>query len=222
MNPIANGFEIRNFRVQRPDFFLEADDFGIDLHESVGLQAPSGFGKTTFVRALLGFVPFEGDVFLQGMELRRLPVHRRKIGVLFQDQSLFTHLNALENVMSGLLLQGRNKLEAQKIAQDALAQFGLQDRMFASPGELSGGERQRVAFLRATVWEPQMLILDEPFQGLDESLRQQLRQAVEQILAERPIPMIWIDHQSEFSGLQLRGEVHHDESGVEHRVFKRR
>ncbi|MBS1958701.1 MAG: ATP-binding cassette domain-containing protein [Bdellovibrionales bacterium] len=216
----GTGLEFKNFKVQRPSFTVEVQDFKSDLHEAIELQAPSGFGKTSVIRAILGLDPHSGEVKLQGVRLLLLPVHKRKIGMVFQDQVLFTHMNALENAMSGLLLQGRSEEESEKLALEGLEKFGIRDRAFARVGELSGGERQRVAILRATLWKPNLLILDEPFQGLDQLNRQLIKDYMAQFLAEHPIPMIWVDHQADFEGLHLVGEQRFDELRQnERRVF---
>jgi ABC-type Fe3+/spermidine/putrescine transport system ATPase subunit len=217
---MSQGLSFSDFKIRRGTFQIQVQDFKIGQKERVGLRAPSGFGKTSVVRAVLGLDSHEGEVRLDGQSLTAVPVHRRKIGVVFQDQVLFTHMNAIENAMSGLLLQGWKRAEAEKTAKRGLEFFEIADRALARVGELSGGERQRVALLRATLWAPKLLILDEPFQGLDERSRQLVFDYLSQIMVESPVPMIWIDHQAEFSGLQLIGEQQHDQSGIEQRIFK--
>lgn len=217
--------EFRGFRIVRPRYTIETDDFSAVAGQAVEFRAPSGFGKTSVLRALLGLDPHEGKILLGDRELSALPVHRRRIGMVFQDQALFTHQNALENAMSGMLLQGFSKRDAERRATGGLERFDLRDRAFARVGELSGGERQRVAILRATLWKPSLLVLDEPFQGLDAKNRELIHRYVTQFIAEHPVPMIWIDHQAKFEGLHLVGErsqndrQHEDGSSTERRRF---
>ena len=100
------GLQFKDFRIARERYTIEVEDFQTDLHEAVELQAPSGFGKTSVVRAVLGLEAHAGDLHVQGIHFNLVPVHKRRTGVVFQDQVLFTHQNAVENAMSGLLLQG--------------------------------------------------------------------------------------------------------------------
>lgn len=207
MSSKATGIEFRDFKIVRSRYTIEVQNLMTDLHQAIELRAPSGFGKTSVLRAILGLDRHEGEVFLQGKQLSLIPVHKRKIGMVFQDQVLFTHQNALENVTAGLLLQGTSKSEAEKLALEGMEKFSIRDRAYARVGELSGGERQRVAILRATLWKPSLLILDEPFQGLDKANRKMIRDYIEQFMADHRIPMIWIDHQAGFEGLHLLGEA---------------
>jgi ABC-type sugar transport system ATPase subunit len=215
----------QDFRIVRKEYVIEVENFIANPGQAIELQAPSGFGKTSVLRALLGLEAHEGRIQLGDRVLSSLPVHRRRIGMVFQDQALFTHQNALENAMSGMLLQGFSRRDAERRAIGGLERFEIRDRAYARVGELSGGERQRVAILRATLWKPSLLVLDEPFQGLDQKNRELISQAVTQFIAEHPVPMIWIDHQAKFEGLHLVGKrsqhdrPHKDGTPAEQRRF---
>jgi ABC-type Fe3+/spermidine/putrescine transport system ATPase subunit len=188
--------KLQGLKIKRENWSLEVPDLSISSDEVLILDAPSGFGKTTVVKALLGIEPCQGQIILGSTRLDLLPVHERKIGVVFQDQALFTHLSALENVMSGLRLQGLPQAESQVRAESALGRLGLADRKRARVTELSGGERQRVAILRALIWKPRLWILDEPLQGLDDQARAQVIAYLTEWRVENRVPVLWVDHQS--------------------------
>lgn len=167
---------------------LRRGEFELDVHlrvapgETAALLGPNGAGKSTIVAALAGLLPLDGgQVSLAGRVLDDpdagvfvAPEHRR-IGVVFQDQILFRHLSALDNVAFGLRAIGMRRAEARERAQAWLDAMDLGDLGHRRPRSLSGGQRQRVALARALACEPELLVADEPLGSLDVSARNRLR-----------------------------------------------
>ncbi len=209
--------EFKSFLIEFPDFRLELPSLELRRNDWVSVQAPSGFGKTTLLRAIAGLDPAKGQLSIDGKRIDGFPVHERNIGFVFQDHLLFSHLNALENVMVGLKLRGVNEDESLLKATELMNKLDLEGRIHAPIQELSGGERQRVALLRALIWVPQILLLDEPFKGLDETTQRQMSDFIRQFVAEHGIPVLCVSHQNEGNQAwatvslvgQLLGEKHH-------------
>lgn len=170
-------------------FTLEVE-LAVDAGETVAILGPNGCGKTTLLHALAGLVPLEtGRVTLDGAILEdagtgvRLPVEQRPVAVVFQEQLLFPHLSALDNVAFGLRCHGRPRAEARRIAGDWLARMGLAEHAHARPAALSGGQGQRVALARALAVAPRLLLLDEPLAAVDVQGRAHLRRDLRRHLA---------------------------------------
>jgi molybdate transport system ATP-binding protein len=159
-------------------------DVGLDGQpgETVVLLGPNGAGKTTLLRVLAGLHPLDlGHIAVDGQVLDDpvrgawTPVDRRPIGFVFQDQALFPHLSALENVAFGLRARGVRRQDARRRAQAWLERVDMAEHAAARPRALSGGQAQRVALARALVPEPRVLLLDEPLSALDASTRVDMR-----------------------------------------------
>jgi cell division transport system ATP-binding protein len=155
---------------------LRAVDLAVERGELVFLTGPSGAGKTTLLRILLAQErPTGGEIVVNGRDLRtlpsrKIPEHRRDIGVVFQDFKLVARKTALDNVAYVLNLAGLSRAEQRRRAHAALQGVGLGHRLTAYPAALSGGEQQRVAIARAIVREPELLLADEPTGNLDPEL----------------------------------------------------
>ncbi len=161
------------------------------------LLGSSGAGKSTLLRLFAGLEPADaGEIRLGNDILTRpgwtLPAERRRIGLIFQDFALFPHLTALRNVTFGLAPQMRG--EAETIASGWLARLGLSERAQAYPHELSGGEQQRVAIARALAPQPAAILMDEPFSGLDPSLRGPVRDLALDAVRSAGIPALMVTH----------------------------
>jgi molybdate transport system ATP-binding protein len=141
----------------------------------VAVIGPNGAGKTTLVHALAGLVPARGSAVLAGTDLLRQSVHERRVGLVFQDQVLFPHLTALDNVAFGPRARGASRADARAAARGWLARLGVADLADRKPRQLSGGQAQRVALARALVTDPALLLLDEPMSGLDVGVAAELR-----------------------------------------------
>ena len=170
--PSSAGLVARLRVEERLDVALSAEP-----GEVMAVIGPNGAGKTTLLRALAGLVPSEGSIELAGDSWThplRL-IRERNLGFVFQDQSLFPHLSALDNVGFGLRARGTARREAHRVAHDWLTRLGVGELGHRRPRELSGGQAQRVAIARALAPEPALLLLDEPFAGLDVGVAAGLR-----------------------------------------------
>jgi putative spermidine/putrescine transport system ATP-binding protein len=206
-----SGLNVERLLIQFPEYTIAADSFKVSRGEFFEIKGPSGFGKTTFLRALMGFqkVEMQSSIVLNERAIHLLPPHSRGLGVVFQDQLLFPHLSAWENATFGIRLRERLTPETTRRAEGAFHALGLFDRRFALVTELSGGERQRVALLRATLFGPECLLLDEPFKGLDEMTLAQVVHYLNAWVKARPVPVVWVSHHSAkvFSGGSIIGKA---------------
>lgn len=160
------------------------------------LMGPSGCGKSSLLAAVCGTLDeglvFDGEVVLNGRRIQSLPPQRRHVGILFQDDLLFTHMNVLENLL--FALPKGPHTERAACARQALADVEMAGFEGADPATLSGGQRSRVALARALLARPQALLLDEPFSRLDTGLRQRMRTLVFDLVAQRGIPALLVTH----------------------------
>src|SRR5260370_3637984 len=145
----------------------------------VTLLGPSGSGKTTILQMIGGFVqPTAGRIFFGGADMTALPPNKRPCNTIFQDLGLFPHMTVAENVAYGLKVRRVNAATRRKRTSDMLGIVALEGLERRRIHQLSAGQRQRVALARALVLEPAVLLLDEPLTGLDERLRQQMRDEI--------------------------------------------
>ncbi|MFZ9627916.1 MAG: ABC transporter ATP-binding protein [Ilumatobacteraceae bacterium] len=151
--------------------------------EVVALLGPSGSGKSTLLTVIAGLlVPDRGTVHLDGRDLSQVPPHRRGIGMVFQDQQLFPHLDVSANVSFGLRMQRRSRAEVDGRVAEMLHLVDLDGFAGRSVGALSGGEATRVALARALAPAPSVMLLDEPLTGLDRDLHDRLADDLRAIL----------------------------------------
>ena len=181
---------------------LALDGVSIDISPSevLCLLGPSGCGKSTLLRVAAGIErPSSGRILLDGQEVAGpdnfVPPEKRGIGLMFQDFALFPHLSLLDNVAFGL--KSLTRTEAKREARAALERVGLAHYAGEYPHILSGGEQQRVALARAIAPRPSVLLMDEPFSGLDSRLREQMREETLAILHETRATAIVVTHDAE-------------------------
>ncbi|NLW50610.1 MAG: LPS export ABC transporter ATP-binding protein [Candidatus Brocadiaceae bacterium] len=145
--------------------------FNVDDGESVGMLGPNGAGKTTAFRMCIGLVrPAGGTVFFQGTDVTRLPMYRRaRLGMsyLAQEPSLFQNMSVAENLLAVMEMQGRGAAERRTKTDEMLEEFGLEHLCDQPAYSLSGGERRRLEIARALCGDPKIILLDEPFTGVD-------------------------------------------------------
>jgi len=166
--------------------------------EFLTLLGPSGCGKTTTLRCIAGFVrPDAGCVLIGGRNVTDVPPHRRNIGMVFQSYALFPHKTVLGNVAYGLRIRGISKTEAAKRAEAALELVRLEGLGGRKIRELSGGQQQRVSLARALVYEPSVLLLDEPLSNLDAKLRVEMRVEVRNLQKRSGLTMVYVTHDQE-------------------------
>jgi iron(III) transport system ATP-binding protein len=187
---------------RRYDEVLALDRVSLDIapSEVLCLLGPSGCGKSTLLRVAAGVErPSSGRVLLDGQEVAGpdnfVPPEKRGIGLMFQDFALFPHLSLLDNVAFGL--KSLTRSEAKREARAALERVGLAHYAGEYPHILSGGEQQRVALARAIAPRPSVLLMDEPFSGLDQRLREQMREETLAILHETRATAIVVTHDAE-------------------------
>lgn len=171
----------------------------VSLHiragEMVALLGPSGCGKTTTLRMIAGLVQqSSGDIKIGGRSVTNIPVHRRNIGMLFQNYALFPHVSVAQNLAFGLEMRRVSKAEIAARVAEALALVQLERFADRLPGALSGGQQQRVALARALVIEPSILLLDEPLGALDKSLREDMQVELRQLQQRLGITTVMVTH----------------------------
>ena len=168
--------------------------FTAEPGEVLAVIGPNGAGKSTLLHALAGLVDVEGHALVDGTDLLRLPVRERRVGLVFQGQLLFPHLSALDNVAFGLRARGEKRVAAEAVARDWLERFGIAELAHRKPRQLSGGQAQRVAIARALATDPDVLLLDEPFTGLDVSVQMALRIELGRHLRDFPGIALLVTH----------------------------
>jgi putative spermidine/putrescine transport system ATP-binding protein len=202
-------------------------DLDIDAGEFLTLLGPSGSGKTTLLMVLAGFVtPDSGAICLGENVITSLPPHQRDIGIVFQSYALFPHMNVGENIGYPLKLRRVTHPEIKRRVGKALELVrlpGFEDRSIAS---LSGGQRQRVAIARAIVFQPRILLMDEPLSALDKPLREAMQLELRRLHAELGLTTVYVTHdQKEALTLSDRIAVLHEgrlaEVGDPQRLYDR-
>jgi spermidine/putrescine transport system ATP-binding protein len=181
-----------------PATVLDRISASFEAGRFTSLLGPSGSGKTTLLRIVAGFVvPDEGELRIGPEEVTRVPVWKRRIGMVFQSYALFPHMTVLQNVMFGLNRRGVRGPSAAKEAREALEMVRLSGFESRSPKQLSGGQQQRVALARAIVTKPTVLLLDEPLSALDRRLRQEMQVELKRIQRESGLTTIFVTHDQE-------------------------
>ena len=170
-------------------------DLDIERGEFLTLLGPSGSGKTTTLMMLAGFeTPTEGEILLEGRPLSKLPPYRRAIGMVFQNYALFPHMSVAENIGFPLSVRGIAGDEIARRVQHALDMVQLPGFGSRRPAQLSGGQQQRVAVARALVFEPKLVLMDEPLGALDKQLREQMQLEVRRLHRRLGVTMIYVTH----------------------------
>ncbi|WP_291297798.1 ABC transporter ATP-binding protein [Elioraea sp.] len=187
-------------------------DLDIARGEFLTLLGPSGSGKTTTLMMLAGFEqPTAGEILLEGRPIARLPPHKRGIGVVFQSYALFPHMTVGENVGFPLSVRGIGRAERDRRVARALDMVRLPDYGARRPSQLSGGQQQRVALARALVFEPPLVLLDEPLGALDKQLREEMQLEIRHIHERLGVTMVYVTHdQSEALTMSDRIAVFRD------------
>ncbi len=187
---------VENLVKEYDSFHLEIPSWEILDQGVTVLWGPSGAGKTSVFRLLLGLeeikTPFTwkfGDV-----DLARLPIGERRLGVVFQSYELFPHMSGFENIQFAAQCRKLDPAIFHERYQRFLKKLRMESFISRPASVLSGGEKQRIALARALIAEPRLLMLDEPFSALDESLKQESRELVKQLLMEEKTPVLLITH----------------------------
>nr|WP_298414775.1 ABC transporter ATP-binding protein [uncultured Halomonas sp.] len=176
---------------------LVVKDFNLDIQKGqfVTLLGPSGSGKTTCLMMMAGFeTPTHGEILLKGEPINDLPPHKRGIGMVFQNYALFPHMSVAENLAFPLEVRHLSKNDIKQKVQRALAMVRLEEFGDRRPAQLSGGQQQRVALARALVFEPELVLMDEPLGALDKNLREEMQYEIKRIHASLGVTMIYVTH----------------------------
>ena len=159
------------------------------------LLGPSGSGKTTSLMMLAGFeTPTAGEILLDGRSLNRLPPHKRDIGMVFQNYALFPHMTVAENLAFPLSVRGLSRTDSTERVKKALSMVQLDSFRNRYPGQLSGGQQQRVALARALVFEPQLVLMDEPLGALDKQLREHMQMEIKHLHQRLGVTVVYVTH----------------------------
>ncbi len=183
--------------VKRFGDFTAVHRMSLEIPEGgfVTLLGPSGCGKTTTLRMVAGLLdPTEGEIAIKGKRVNEVPIHKRNLGIVFQNYALFPHKTVAENVAFGLRYRDVPKSDIARRVQDALELVQLPDVGDRYPKALSGGQQQRIALARAVVIEPDVLLLDEPLSALDANLREDMRVELKRIQDRIGVTTIFVTH----------------------------
>jgi ABC-type Fe3+/spermidine/putrescine transport system ATPase subunit len=191
--------------------------------ELLTLLGPSGCGKSTTLRMIAGFEePNEGTISIDGRDVTHVLPNQRGIGFVFQNYALFPHLSIFENVAYGLRVQRKGETEVARAVSAVLELVGLARYERQQPHQLSGGEQQRVALARAVVFQPKVLLFDEPLSNLDAKLRVEMREQIRALQKRIGITTVYVTHDQEEAmaisdriAVMERGQVVQDGSAQE-------
>ncbi len=190
----------------------------VERGELVTLLGPSGCGKTTALRCITGGLqPDAGRILIDSRDITDVPTHKRNIGLVFQNFALFPHLSVLDNVGYPLRVRGLPREERRTKALESLALVGLKGLGDRFPRELSGGQQQRVGLARAIVYQPTVLLFDEPLSNLDARLRLEMRAEIASLKTRLGFTAIYVTHDQE-EALSLSDRIAVMEGGVIHQV----
>ena len=180
--------------------------------EFLTMLGPSGSGKTTCLMMLAGFeAATHGQIYLDNIPINNVPPHKRNIGMVFQNYALFPHMTVAENLAFPLKVRKMNKGEVSDRLQRALEMVQLSDFGSRRPAQLSGGQQQRIAVARALVFDPKIVLMDEPLGALDKQLREQMQYEIKHIHENLGITVVYVTHdQSEALTMSNRIAVFND------------
>jgi len=174
---------------------VESLDLSIAKGEFLTMLGPSGSGKTTSLMMLAGFEqPTSGEIFLDNVPLSHKPAYRRGIGMVFQNYALFPHMTVGENLAFPLQVRKMAKSEIAGLVLRALETVKLSHLKDRKPAQLSGGQQQRVALARALIFEPSIVLMDEPLGALDKQLREHMQQEIRALHRSLGITMVYVTH----------------------------
>ena len=191
---------------------VENLDLDVAQGEFLTMLGPSGSGKTTCLLMLAGFeTATHGEIFLDGRSINNVPPYRREIGMVFQNYALFPHMTVNENLAFPLEVRRLGRAEIEQRIRKALDMVQLGRFGNRRPGQLSGGQQQRVAVARALVFEPKLVLMDEPLGALDKQLREQMQYEIKHIHENLGVTVVYVTHdQSEALTMSNRIAVFND------------
>ncbi len=170
-------------------------NMSVQRGEFLTLLGPSGSGKTTCLMMLAGFeTPTSGEIRVNGESVHNLPPQKRDMGMVFQNYALFPHMTVGQNLSFPLEIRGMSAGERERRVHRALEMVRLEGYEHRRPGQLSGGQQQRVAIARALVFEPGVVLMDEPLGALDRRLREELQLEIRSIQRELGVTLVYVTH----------------------------
>ncbi|ATA23895.1 spermidine/putrescine ABC transporter ATP-binding protein [Brenneria goodwinii] len=193
---------------------LVVKNLNLDIKEGefLTLLGPSGSGKTTSLMMLAGFeTPTQGEIFLHDTPLHNLPPHQRGIGMVFQNYALFPHMTVAENLAFPLSIRRLSKVDIKEKVDRVLDRVKLTNLADRYPAQMSGGQQQRVALARALVFEPKLVLMDEPLGALDKQLREHMQLEIKELHESLELTVVYVTHdQSEAMTMSNRVAVFND------------
>ena len=198
LDAINNAF-VRFDRVQKSydGESLVVKDLNLDIPkgEFLTMLGPSGSGKTTCLMMLAGFeTATHGEILLDGVSINNIPPHKRGIGMVFQNYALFPHMTVAENLSFPLEVRNMGKSEREAKVKRALDMVEMGDFGGRRPAQLSGGQQQRIALARALVFEPELVLMDEPLGALDKQLREKMQFEITRLAHNLGITVVYVTH----------------------------
>ena len=170
-------------------------NFVMNKEEIIAMIGPSGCGKSTLLKIINGLeTDYSGDVLLDGVNVNNIPVNKRDIVLMFQDNLLFPHMTIFENIEFSLKMKKYPKHKIKNMVDEVAKDIHLQDKLNKYPRELSGGQQRRVALARAVISKPKLLLLDEPFTGLDKEIKLEIMNLVKIIREKYNTSIIFVTH----------------------------
>lgn len=170
-------------------------NFVMNKEEIIAIIGPSGCGKSTLLKIINGLeTEYSGDVLLNGINVNNIPVNKRDIVLMFQDNLLFPHMTIFENIEFSLKMKKYLKHEIKKMVEEVARDIHLEDKLNKYPKELSGGQQRRVALARAVISKPKLLLLDEPFTGLDKEIKLEIMNLVKIIREKYDTSIVFVTH----------------------------
>ena len=169
--------------------------FEVPTATTLAITGPSGVGKSTVLQAICGLVRISsGVISIDNHDITHVPTHKRGIGMVTQSNDLFPHLTVSQNIAFGLRMRGSSSKDTSQRVQEMLELVGLPDFSLREIQSLSGGEARRIALARSLAPSPKILLLDEPFTGLDDEIRNSLMHQVQAILQSSTMTSILVTH----------------------------
>ena len=200
--------ELRDLRKQFGSFVaIEGVNLSVSPGDTVALLGPSGCGKSTILNLIVGLQsPTSGDVLIDGKSVLSVPPQERKIGLVFQDYAVFTHMSVRKNLAFGLEVRGRPRTEVDRAVDEVAALVGLTDVLNKSPRVLGSSQLQRVGIARTLIMKPALLLLDEPLSNLETELRTAMRQQLRQLQLEYGQTLVYVTH-DQIEALSLANKI---------------
>ena len=170
-------------------------NLSVEKNEFLTMLGPSGSGKTTCLMMLAGFeVATHGNIMLGGQPINHIPPHKRGIGMVFQNYALFPHMSVAENLAFPLKVRKMGKAEIEERVKSALDMVQMYTFLHRRPAQLSGGQQQRIALARALVFDPMLVLMDEPLGALDKQLREHMQYEIKHLHERLGITVVYVTH----------------------------